>query len=56
MTDAEKSDIREIAFSTIILYLVDNVLRRVGSIENVSDLWTSLMSFICLNQLPTRYI
>lgn len=38
MTDAEKQDRGETAYSTIILYLADNVLRRVSEIENVSKL------------------
>lgn len=39
MTDAEKSEMHEIAYTTIILHLADNVnLRRVSSIENMSDL------------------
>lgn len=42
MSNAEKEKMQEIAHSSIILHLADNVLRRVNKIEKVADLWAKL--------------
>lgn len=42
LTKDEKEEMCGIAYSSIILHLVDNVLRRVSKIENVSELWVKL--------------
>lgn len=55
MTDAEKSEMHEIAYTTIILHLADNVnLRRVSSIENMSDLQTKLDEFYMSKSLTNK--
>lgn len=42
MTELEKEELHDLAFSSIILHLADNVLRRVSKINKVRDLWAKL--------------
>lgn len=42
MSEGERVEMCEIAHSSIILHLADNVLRRVGKIEKVDELWEKL--------------
>lgn len=54
MSDAEKAEMAKIAYSTVILYLADNVLRRVSAIDNVSDLWTKLDELFLSKSLANK--
>lgn len=42
MTAEQKDEMYEIVFSSIILHLSDNVLRRVSKIEKVTKIWAKL--------------
>lgn len=42
MSDSEKEDMHDLAYSSIILHLADNVLRRVSKIDKVRELWAKL--------------
>lgn len=42
LTDYDKEEMQDIAHSTIILHLSDNVLRRVGKIDKAVELWAKL--------------
>lgn len=42
LSELEKEEIHDIAYSTIILHLSDNVLRRVSKILKVKELWSKL--------------
>lgn len=42
LTEDEKEAMHEIAYSSIILHLYDNVVWRVSKVEKVIDLWEKL--------------
>lgn len=54
LTDDDKEEMREITHSTIILHLSDNVLRRVGKIEKVTELWSKLEELYMPKSLSSK--
>lgn len=54
MSKEEKDEKCELAYSTIMLHLSDNVLRRVSEIENVAQLWSKLESMYMSKSLTNK--
>ena len=52
--DDKKKEIDEIAYSTIILLLLDNVLRKVDDTKTTADLWKKLESLFLVTTLPNK--
>lgn len=42
MNPARKDELKEVAWSTIFLYLVENVIRTIGETKTTFELWTKL--------------
>lgn len=54
MTEEEIFDMKELAYSIMILYLSDNVLRRVNDIDDVAELWTKLETMYMSRSLTNK--
>ncbi|PKU72844.1 Retrovirus-related Pol polyprotein from transposon TNT 1-94 [Dendrobium catenatum] len=54
MSDQEKLSIQKKAFSSIILCLADQVLRKVSHVKTVSELWKKLEELYRQKTLPNR--
>lgn len=55
LTEADKEEMREIAHSSIILHLSNNLPRRVGKIEKLTDiLWAKLEELYMPKSLSTK--
>ena len=50
--DKKKED--EIAFSTIILHLSDNILRKVDEVKSTAELWKKLEQLYLVKSLPNK--
>ena len=53
-TEDKKKEVDEIAFSTIILHLLDRVLRKVDDATSTSDIWTKLEKLFLVKSLPNK--
>ena len=56
MTEDKKSEIDEIALSTIILHLSDSVVRKVDEMKSTAELWQKLDELYLVRSLPDRIL
>ncbi|TYK11792.1 Retrovirus-related Pol polyprotein from transposon TNT 1-94 [Cucumis melo var. makuwa] len=54
ITESEKRDMDEMAYSTILLYLSDEVLRLVDEATTTGELWKKLESLYLTKSLPNK--
>lgn len=54
MTEAQKQEMLEIAYSTIILYLADNVLRLVDEEDIALKVWAKLEKLYLVKSLSNK--
>ncbi|TYK05711.1 Retrovirus-related Pol polyprotein from transposon TNT 1-94 [Cucumis melo var. makuwa] len=54
ITESEKRDMDEMAYSTILLYLSDEVLRLVDEATTIGELWKKLESLYLTKFLPNK--
>ncbi|KAA0046503.1 Retrovirus-related Pol polyprotein from transposon TNT 1-94 [Cucumis melo var. makuwa] len=54
ITESEKRDMDEMAYSTILLYLSDEVLRLVDEATTTAELWKKLESLYLTKSLPNK--
>ncbi|KAA0067243.1 retrotransposon protein, putative, Ty1-copia sub-class [Cucumis melo var. makuwa] len=54
ITESEKRDMDEMAYSTILLYLSDEVLRLVDEATTTGELWKKLESIYLTKSLPNK--
>lgn len=54
MTTAKKIELDETAWSTIFLYLSDNVIRTIGETKTATELWTKLTSQYMTKTIPNK--
>lgn len=54
LTESQKKEMDEIAFSLIILYLGDNVLRQVDCETTAASLWEKLEKLYISKSLPNK--
>lgn len=54
LTQEKREEMAEIAFSTMILYLSDNVLRQVEEVTSAVDLWKRLEDLYLAKSLPNK--
>lgn len=53
-TQTKRTEQAEIAWSTIFLYLSDNVIRKVGDTTTAAEIWTKLESLYKTKTLPNK--
>lgn len=54
MTDEDFAEMKEIAFSTIIMYLADNVLRQVNDQTTAKEVWAKLDEIYLTKSLTNK--
>lgn len=54
MTDDQKKEANELAYTTIILHLSDQVLRKVGKKDTTKELWERLEELYLAKSLPNK--
>lgn len=54
LTAAEKENLDELAYTSIILHLSDAVLRKVGKLKTTKELWEKLQSLYLLKSTPNK--
>lgn len=54
MTDEQKSESDELAYTSIILHLSDQVLRKIGKQDSAKDLWEKLEEQYMSKSLPNK--
>ena len=50
----KKKEVDEIAFSTIILHLLDSILRKVDEAKSTAELWKKLEALYMVKTLPNK--
>lgn len=56
LLDDKKSEIDEIAMSTIILHLSDNVIRKVDDVKTTAQMWLKLEQLYLVKSLRNRIL
>ena len=56
LSDDKKKEMDEIALSTIILHLSDNVLRKVDDMQTTAAMWKKLEELYLVRSLPDRIL
>ncbi|XP_022881005.1 uncharacterized protein LOC111398320 [Olea europaea var. sylvestris] len=54
MNPTRKAELEEIAWSTIFLYLSENVIRTIGETKTASELWTKLEKQYVTKTIPNK--
>ncbi|KAL5573068.1 hypothetical protein UlMin_022665 [Ulmus minor] len=54
MTSYEKSEIFKTTYSTLFLYLTDNMLRQVDGLETAAKIWKKLDELYMVKSLPNK--
>lgn len=54
MISAKKSELEEVAWCTIFLYLFENVIKAMGETKVASELWTKLQSKYMIKTAPNK--
>lgn len=54
MTTLEKNEVFKTTYSTIFLYLSDNMLRQVSSHKNATSIWKNLDELYLVRSLPNK--
>ena len=56
ITDVQKREMQENAFSIIVLYLADNVLRQIDGVEMAFGAWNKLEELFLAKSLSNRIL
>ena len=56
VTDVQKKEMQELAYSIIVLYLADNVRRQIDGVETTYKAWKKLHELFMTKYLSNRIL